>query len=198
METMKLATWWRHDVHALSGRSSPQSSLVRAAFPFPQSGPVRLFVPYKRRKKESEMPTPPVKKDSSKNIPLLPATATTTCKSSRSWSACGWRSRIPCWLEQLTTFPSFLWVFSSSLMEPLSWGLCPLGRGGKRKPANGRKRAGRGQWSGALAHGSLRCSSGSQGPAQLLGEADLLTMGQGFLLFLCVGQNHFPYLCSSK
>ncbi|XP_072493522.1 deformed epidermal autoregulatory factor 1 homolog isoform X4 [Notamacropus eugenii] len=42
------------------------------------SGPVRLFVPYKRRKKESEMPTPPVKKDSSKNIPLLPATATTT------------------------------------------------------------------------------------------------------------------------
>ncbi|XP_020835040.1 deformed epidermal autoregulatory factor 1 homolog isoform X2 [Phascolarctos cinereus] len=42
------------------------------------SGPVRLFVPYKRRKKESEMPATPVKKDSSKNIPLLPATATTT------------------------------------------------------------------------------------------------------------------------
>ncbi|XP_043827270.1 deformed epidermal autoregulatory factor 1 homolog [Dromiciops gliroides] len=42
------------------------------------SGPVRLFVPYKRRKKENEMPTTPVKKDSSKNITLLPATAATT------------------------------------------------------------------------------------------------------------------------
>ncbi|KAM9221459.1 deformed epidermal autoregulatory factor 1 homolog isoform 3-T3 [Dugong dugon] len=42
------------------------------------SGPVRLFVPYKRRKKENEMPTTPVKKDSPKNITLLPATAATT------------------------------------------------------------------------------------------------------------------------
>lgn len=50
-------------------------------FAFPQSGPVRLFVPYKRRKKESELPTTPVKKDSSKNITLLPATATTACES---------------------------------------------------------------------------------------------------------------------
>nr|XP_012311445.1 deformed epidermal autoregulatory factor 1 homolog [Aotus nancymaae] len=44
----------------------------------PQSGPVRLFVPYKRRKKENELPTAPVKKDSPKNITLLPATAATT------------------------------------------------------------------------------------------------------------------------
>ncbi|XP_006164489.2 deformed epidermal autoregulatory factor 1 homolog isoform X1 [Tupaia chinensis] len=42
------------------------------------SGPVRLFVPYKRRKKENEMPTTPVKKDPPKNITLLPATAATT------------------------------------------------------------------------------------------------------------------------
>uniref|UniRef100_A0A8D0GE64 DEAF1 transcription factor n=1 Tax=Sphenodon punctatus TaxID=8508 RepID=A0A8D0GE64_SPHPU len=42
------------------------------------SGPVRLFVPYKRRKKENEMPTTPVKKESPKNITLLPATAATT------------------------------------------------------------------------------------------------------------------------
>uniref|UniRef100_A0A6I8PLE5 DEAF1 transcription factor n=1 Tax=Ornithorhynchus anatinus TaxID=9258 RepID=A0A6I8PLE5_ORNAN len=42
------------------------------------SGPVRLFVPYKRRKKENEMSSAPVKKDSSKNITLLPATAATT------------------------------------------------------------------------------------------------------------------------
>uniref|UniRef100_A0A674IIK7 Deformed epidermal autoregulatory factor 1 homolog n=1 Tax=Terrapene triunguis TaxID=2587831 RepID=A0A674IIK7_9SAUR len=41
-------------------------------------GPVRLFVPYKRRKKENELPTTPVKKDSPKNITLLPATAATT------------------------------------------------------------------------------------------------------------------------
>lgn len=46
----------------------------------PQSGPVRLFVPYKRRKKENELPTTPVKKDSPKNITLLPATAATTCE----------------------------------------------------------------------------------------------------------------------
>lgn len=42
------------------------------------SGPVRLFVPYKRRKKENELPTTPVKKDAPKNITLLPATAATT------------------------------------------------------------------------------------------------------------------------
>ncbi|KAK9410126.1 deformed epidermal autoregulatory factor 1 like [Crotalus adamanteus] len=42
------------------------------------SGPVRLFVPYKRRKKENELPTTPVKKDSPKNITLLPGTAATT------------------------------------------------------------------------------------------------------------------------
>ncbi|KAB1251641.1 Deformed epidermal autoregulatory factor 1-like protein [Camelus dromedarius] len=42
------------------------------------SGPVRLFVPYKRRKRESELPPVPVKKDSPKNITLLPATAATT------------------------------------------------------------------------------------------------------------------------
>ncbi|TEA36507.1 hypothetical protein DBR06_SOUSAS35410024, partial [Sousa chinensis] len=42
------------------------------------SGPVRLFVPYKRRKKESELPATPVKKDAPKNITLLPAAAATT------------------------------------------------------------------------------------------------------------------------
>ncbi|NWU71073.1 DEAF1 factor, partial [Pterocles burchelli] len=42
------------------------------------SGPVRLFVPYKRRKKENEMPATPVKKDCPKNITLLPATAAAT------------------------------------------------------------------------------------------------------------------------
>ncbi|XP_047920864.2 deformed epidermal autoregulatory factor 1 homolog isoform X4 [Anser cygnoides] len=42
------------------------------------SGPVRLFVPYKRRKKDSEMSANTVKKESSKNITLLPATAATT------------------------------------------------------------------------------------------------------------------------
>ncbi|KFV18028.1 Deformed epidermal autoregulatory factor 1, partial [Tauraco erythrolophus] len=42
------------------------------------SGPVRLFVPYKRRKKENEMPATAVKKDCPKNITLLPATAATT------------------------------------------------------------------------------------------------------------------------
>ncbi|XP_012888801.1 PREDICTED: deformed epidermal autoregulatory factor 1 homolog [Dipodomys ordii] len=42
------------------------------------SGPVRLFVPYKRRKKENELPTTPMKKESPKNITLLPATAATT------------------------------------------------------------------------------------------------------------------------
>ncbi|XP_036136979.1 deformed epidermal autoregulatory factor 1 homolog isoform X2 [Molossus molossus] len=42
------------------------------------SGPVRLFVPYKRRKKENELPTAPGKKEAAKNITLLPATAATT------------------------------------------------------------------------------------------------------------------------
>ncbi|XP_074193093.1 deformed epidermal autoregulatory factor 1 homolog isoform X5 [Rhinolophus sinicus] len=42
------------------------------------SGPVRLFVPYKRRKKENELPAAPVKKEAAKNITLLPATAATT------------------------------------------------------------------------------------------------------------------------
>ncbi|OXB64597.1 UNVERIFIED_CONTAM: hypothetical protein H355_004563 [Colinus virginianus] len=42
------------------------------------SGPIRLFVPYKRRKKENELSANPVKKESSKNITLLPATAATT------------------------------------------------------------------------------------------------------------------------
>ncbi|EPY83873.1 deformed epidermal autoregulatory factor 1-like protein [Camelus ferus] len=48
------------------------------------SGPVRLFVPYKRRKRESELPPVPVKKDSPKNITLLPATAATTCTQALS------------------------------------------------------------------------------------------------------------------
>ncbi|KAE8607217.1 hypothetical protein XENTR_v10011083 [Xenopus tropicalis] len=42
------------------------------------SGPVRLFVPYKRRKKEGELPAVPSKKDPTKNITLLPGTASAT------------------------------------------------------------------------------------------------------------------------
>ncbi|MGH0144907.1 UNVERIFIED_CONTAM: hypothetical protein FKN15_019340 [Acipenser sinensis] len=44
------------------------------------TGPVRLFVPYKRRKKDNEHPTTPEKKGSQspKNITLLPATGGTT------------------------------------------------------------------------------------------------------------------------
>ncbi|XP_069079193.1 deformed epidermal autoregulatory factor 1 homolog isoform X2 [Pleurodeles waltl] len=42
------------------------------------SGPVRLFVPYKRRRKENEVSTTPAKKESPKSITLLPATAATT------------------------------------------------------------------------------------------------------------------------
>ncbi|XP_032894495.1 LOW QUALITY PROTEIN: deformed epidermal autoregulatory factor 1 homolog [Amblyraja radiata] len=41
------------------------------------TGPVRLFVPYKRRKKENEQSTTPVKKESPKNITLLPAATAT-------------------------------------------------------------------------------------------------------------------------
>uniref|UniRef100_A0A8C4RG69 DEAF1 transcription factor n=1 Tax=Erpetoichthys calabaricus TaxID=27687 RepID=A0A8C4RG69_ERPCA len=43
------------------------------------TGPVRLFVPYKRRKKDNEQPATPEKKDaeSPKNITLLPASAGT-------------------------------------------------------------------------------------------------------------------------
>lgn len=41
-----------------------------------QTGPVRLFVPYKRRKKDNELPVGPVKKELSplKNIQLTPGT----------------------------------------------------------------------------------------------------------------------------
>ncbi|XP_078538942.1 deformed epidermal autoregulatory factor 1 homolog isoform X2 [Lissotriton helveticus] len=40
------------------------------------SGPVRLFVPYKRRRKENEVSSTPAKKDSPKSITLLPVTVT--------------------------------------------------------------------------------------------------------------------------
>ncbi|KAM4018541.1 deformed epidermal autoregulatory factor 1 homolog isoform 2-T2 [Anomaloglossus baeobatrachus] len=48
------------------------------------SGPVRLFIPYKRRKKEGEMSAVSVEKDQTKNISLLPATAETTFTVSSS------------------------------------------------------------------------------------------------------------------
>ncbi|KAM4617258.1 deformed epidermal autoregulatory factor 1 homolog isoform 2-T2 [Discoglossus pictus] len=48
------------------------------------SGPVRLFVPYKRRKKEGELQTMPTKKDPTKNITLLPGTASATFTVSTS------------------------------------------------------------------------------------------------------------------
>ncbi|MEE6526461.1 hypothetical protein FKM82_027139, partial [Ascaphus truei] len=50
----------------------------------PQSGPVRLFIPYKRRKKEGELSAVPAQKDHTKNITLLPATAATTFTVSSS------------------------------------------------------------------------------------------------------------------
>ncbi|XP_075422929.1 deformed epidermal autoregulatory factor 1 homolog isoform X2 [Ascaphus truei] len=48
------------------------------------SGPVRLFIPYKRRKKEGELSAVPAQKDHTKNITLLPATAATTFTVSSS------------------------------------------------------------------------------------------------------------------
>ncbi|XP_040265680.1 deformed epidermal autoregulatory factor 1 homolog [Bufo bufo] len=48
------------------------------------SGPIRLFIPYKRRKKEGEMSSISVKKDQTKNISLLPATAEATFTVSSS------------------------------------------------------------------------------------------------------------------
>ncbi|XP_072277763.1 deformed epidermal autoregulatory factor 1 homolog isoform X1 [Pyxicephalus adspersus] len=48
------------------------------------SGPIRLFIPYKRRKKEVEMSALSAKKDPAKDISLLPATAETTFTVSSS------------------------------------------------------------------------------------------------------------------
>lgn len=62
--------------------SGPPSACPPPPCP-PQSGPVRLFVPYKRRKKENELPVAPAKKEASKSIALLPATAATACESAR-------------------------------------------------------------------------------------------------------------------
>lgn len=53
-----------------------------SAFPLDlfQTGPVRLFVPYKRRKKDTDPPLVPAKKElpAAKNITLTPGT---TCRS---------------------------------------------------------------------------------------------------------------------
>ncbi|KAM9301901.1 deformed epidermal autoregulatory factor 1 homolog [Gastrophryne carolinensis] len=48
------------------------------------SGPVRLFIPYKRRKKEGEISSVPTKKDPEKSVSLLPATTETTFTVSSS------------------------------------------------------------------------------------------------------------------
>ncbi|XP_042197551.1 deformed epidermal autoregulatory factor 1 homolog isoform X3 [Callorhinchus milii] len=61
-------TWVKEDGKRVTG------AFVLSA----QTGPVRLFVPYKRRKKENEQTVTPVKKESPKNITLLPATPGTT------------------------------------------------------------------------------------------------------------------------
>ncbi|XP_015269595.1 PREDICTED: deformed epidermal autoregulatory factor 1 homolog, partial [Gekko japonicus] len=72
------------EFEAMAGRASSKDwkrSIRYAGRPLQcliHSGPVRLFVPYKRRKKENELPATPAKKDSPKNITLLPATAATT------------------------------------------------------------------------------------------------------------------------
>lgn len=55
-----------------------------------QTGPVRLFVPYKRRKKDSEpVTTPPKKLPAAKNITLAPGT---TCMSGDLCPTRDWRS----------------------------------------------------------------------------------------------------------
>lgn len=55
-----------------------------------QTGPVRLFVPYKRRKKDGELPaTPPKKLPATKNITLAPGT---TCTSGDLRLTCDWTS----------------------------------------------------------------------------------------------------------
>ncbi|KAM9496620.1 deformed epidermal autoregulatory factor 1 homolog isoform 1-T1 [Clarias gariepinus] len=53
------------------------------------TGPVRLFVPYKRRKKESERPTTPEKKDAppTKNLTLAPGAAFTVTPSGQLTTA---------------------------------------------------------------------------------------------------------------
>lgn len=61
----------------LGGWNRPTQAHPPPDSPLPQSGPIRLFVPYKRRKKEHELPSTPVKKEAPKNITLLPATAAT-------------------------------------------------------------------------------------------------------------------------
>uniref|UniRef100_A0A8C3EH36 Deformed epidermal autoregulatory factor 1 homolog n=1 Tax=Corvus moneduloides TaxID=1196302 RepID=A0A8C3EH36_CORMO len=72
------------EFEAMAGRASSKDwkrSIRYAGRPLQcliHSGPIRLFVPYKRRKKENEIPATPVKKNCSKNITLLPATAATT------------------------------------------------------------------------------------------------------------------------
>ncbi|MEQ2208943.1 Deformed epidermal autoregulatory factor 1, partial [Xenoophorus captivus] len=70
------------EFEALAGRASSKDwkrSIRYAGRPLLcliQTGPVRLFVPYKRRKKDNELPVVPVKKDLSplKNIQLTPGT----------------------------------------------------------------------------------------------------------------------------
>lgn len=81
---MQLASCWprgqrsRAPLNPWTARAALTPVPVSASL---QSGPVRLFVPYKRRKKENELPAAPGKKEAPKNITLLPATAATTCES---------------------------------------------------------------------------------------------------------------------
>ncbi|XP_058264197.1 deformed epidermal autoregulatory factor 1 homolog isoform X5 [Hemibagrus wyckioides] len=83
-------TWYTPtEFEGLAGRASSKDwkrSIRYAGRPLQcliQTGPVRLFVPYKRRKKESERPASPEKKEapSPKNITLAPGAAFTVTPS---------------------------------------------------------------------------------------------------------------------
>lgn len=82
-----------------------------------QSGPIRLFVPYKRRKKENEIPATPVKKNCSKNITLLPATAATTCRFFSPGKNC---------FLSLKSCPTRCSMSVSGSLELSNWEKCPF------------------------------------------------------------------------
>lgn len=74
-------------------------------------------MPYKRRKKESELPATPVKKDAPKNITLLPATAATTCECPGATAT----------THALSTSCSRMWPRALGLKQHSSCSQRPLG-----------------------------------------------------------------------
>lgn len=83
-----------------------------------QTGPVRLFVPYKRRKKDSDLPVIPTKKElpSLKNITLSPAA---TCRSHDTGQTSDWRNLKGAWhsccYPTVTVSPSGQFTASETL-----------------------------------------------------------------------------------